>query len=585
MSQEVMETPISVKKVTYTYPEQDTPALKDVSLDVDKGEYLVVMGRNGAGKTTLCVLLNGVIPNVLGGKIRGRTEVMGLDTRRHHVYEMAQYVGMVLQDPEAQLFTSNVRSEAAFAAENLGVPREEMIERIEWALEVVRLQEFVKRAPSHLSGGQKQRLAIAAGLVMRPSVLVLDEPTSQLDPIGAQEVFSVLRDLNQDLGMTIVLSTHKSEHAARYADRIVVLEQGQIVVQGTPQDVFSQVELLDRIHVQVPAVTRVEWDLEKALGKDRAEKGVLLEDTQASLSELMDERGIARQSIVVSAPPPPTLPVSEEPTVVFKDVSFEYPGTDQKALDGISISVGKGEFVGIVGQNGAGKTTLVKHIIGLLKPTSGQITVDGKDVTEKSVEDMARTVGLVLQNPDAQLFAMSAAEEVAFGCTNLGLPQEEVAQRVDRALVATGLEEFREAYPFNLSFGDRRKLSVAAVVSMEPEVLIFDEPTTGQDFKGRRDLADIARRLNEMGRTVLMVTHDMDLIAEYTRRLIVMGSGRVLLDGPTAEIFQQVETLAETFIAPPQVTQLAQALAEYGVSGNILVTDDLVQILKGKVGL
>ena len=585
MSQQVIETPISVKNVTYTYPEQDTPALKDVNLDVDQGEYVVVMGRNGAGKTTLCVLLNGVIPNVLGGKMRGRTEVMGLDTRRHHVYEMAQYVGMVLQDPEAQLFTSNVRSEAAFAAENLGVPREEMVERIEWALEVVRLQEMVKRAPSHLSGGQKQRLAIAAGLVMRPSVLVLDEPTSQLDPIGAQEVFSVLRDLNQDLDMTIVLSTHKSEHAARYADRIVVLDEGRIVAQGTPQEIFSQVELLDRIYVQVPAVTRVEWDLEKALGKDRAEKGVLLEDTQSSLSKLLDEHGIARQSTVVSTPPLPTPPVPEEPTIAFKDVSFQYPGTDQNALDGISISVGKGEFVGIVGQNGAGKTTLVKHIIGLLKPTSGQIIADGKDVAKESVEDMARTVGLVLQNPDAQLFAMSAAEEVAFGCTNLGLPPEEVAQRVDRALAATGLEEFREAYPFNLSFGDRRKLSVAAVVSMEPQVLIFDEPTTGQDFKGRRDLADIARRLYEMGRTVLMVTHDMDLIAEYTHRLIVMGNGGVLLDGPTAEVFQQVETLAETFITPPQVTQLAQALAEYGVSGNILVADELVRTVKGKVGL
>jgi cobalt transport protein ATP-binding subunit len=585
MSQKVIETPISVKNVTYTYPEQDTPALKDVNLDVNQGEYVVVMGRNGAGKTTLCILLNGVIPNVLGGKMRGRTEVMGLDTRRHHVYEMAQYVGMVLQDPEAQLFTSNVRSEAAFAAENLGVPREEMVERIEWALEVVRLQEMVKRAPSHLSGGQKQRLAIAAGLVMRPSVLVLDEPTSQLDPIGAQEVFAVLRDLNQDLDMTIVLSTHKSEHAARYADRIVVLDEGRIVAQGTPQEIFSQVELLDRIYVQVPAVTRVEWDLDKALGKDRAEKGVLLEDTQSSLSKLLDERGIARQSIAVSTPPPPTPPAPEEPTIAFKDVSFQYPGTDQNALDGISISVGKGEFVGIVGQNGAGKTTLVKHIIGLLKPTSGQIIADGKDVAKESVEDMARTVGLVLQNPDAQLFAMSAAEEVAFGCTNLGLPPEEVAQRVDRALAATGLEEFREAYPFNLSFGDRRKLSVAAVVSMEPQVLIFDEPTTGQDFKGRRDLADIARRLNEMGRTVLMVTHDMDLIAEYTHRLIVMGNGRVLLDGPTAEVFQEVETLAETFITPPQVTQLAQALAGYGVSGNILVADELVRTVKGKMGL
>jgi energy-coupling factor transporter ATP-binding protein EcfA2 len=583
MLQEAMQVPISVRNVTYTYPEQDTPALKDVSLAVEKGEYLVIMGPNGAGKTTLCTLLNGVIPNVLGGKMRGRVEVMGLDTRRHHVYEMARHVGMVLQDPEAQLFTSNVRSEVAFAAENLGVPREEMIERIEWALEVVRLQEFVKRPPSQLSGGQKQRLVIAAGLVMRPSVLVLDEPTSQLDPIGAQEVFSVLRDLNQDLGVTVVISTHKSEHAARYADRIFILDQGQIVAQGTPAEVFSGVELLDRIYVQVPAVTRMEWNLKGVLGRDRF--SVLLEDTWASLSKLLDERGVAKQGVDDSRPLAPNPPAPEEPYIVLKDVGFQYPGTDQKALDGISISVGRGEFVGIAGQNGAGKTTLVKHIIGLLEPTAGQVIVGGKDIANESVEDMARNVGLALQNPDAQLFAMTVAEEVAFGSTNLGLSPEEVAERVDRALAATGLEAFREVYPFNLSFGDRRKLSVAAVVSMEPEVLIFDEPTTGQDFKGRRELADIAKKLNKMGCTVLMVTHDMDLIAEYTRRLIVMGDGKVLLDGPTAEVFQQVDTLAKTFIAPPQVTQLAQGLTGYGVPGNILVADELYQVLKGKVGV
>lgn len=584
MSQEAAKVPISVRNVTYTYPEQDTSALKDVSLEVKKGEYLVIMGPNGAGKTTLCVLLNGVIPNVLGGKMRGRVEVMGLDTRRHHVYELAQHVGMVLQDPEAQIFTSNVRSEVAFAAENLGVPREKMMEWIEWALEVVRLQEFVKRPPTQLSGGQKQRLVIAAALVMRPSVLVLDEPTSQLDPIGAQEVFSVLRDLNQDLGMTVVVSTHKSEHAARYADRIFMLDQGQIVAQGTPVEVFSQVGLLNRIYVQVPAVTQIEWDLKGALGR-KERFSVTLEDTQANLSKLLDERGVARQKVDDSKPPAPTSPVPEEPYIVLRDVSFQYPGTEQKALDGISISVGKGEFVGIVGQNGAGKTTLVKHIIGLLKPTAGQVIVGGKNIADESVESMARTVGLALQNPDAQLFAMTVTEEVAFGSINLGLSQEEVAERVDRALAATGLEAFREMYPFNLSFGDRRKLSVAAVVAMEPEVLIFDEPTTGQDFKGRRELADIAKRLNEMGRTVLMVTHDMDLIAEYTRRLIVMGEGKILLDGPTAEVFQQVETLAETFIAPPQVTQLAQSLAEYGVPGNILVAEELYQILKGKMGV
>jgi energy-coupling factor transporter ATP-binding protein EcfA2 len=583
MSSRAMQVPISVKNVTYTYPEQDTPALKDVSVQIEQGEYLVIMGPNGAGKTTFCILLNGVIPHVLGGKMRGRVKVADLDTRRHHVYEMAQYVGMVLQDPEAQIFTSSVRSEVAFAAENLGVPREEMVGRIEWALDVVRMQDFVRRAPSQLSGGQKQRLAIAAGLVMRPSVLVLDEPTSQLDPIGAQEVFSVLRDLNQDLNISIILSTHKSEHAARYADRVVVLDGGQIVARGTPTEVFSQVPLLDRIYVQVPAVTRVEWELKEVLNKDRY--SVLLEDTHASLKELLDVQGAAKQAAdkrqeVLSAPP-----VSEDSHILLRNVSFHYPGTDEKALDGVSISVGKGECVGIIGQNGAGKTTLVKNIIGLLKPTGGQIIVDGKDIAAESVEDMARTVGLVLQNPDAQLFAMSVAEEVAFGCTNLGLSQEQVAQRVERALAATGLDELRDVYPFNLSFGDRRKLSVAAVVSMEPEVLIFDEPTTGQDFRGRRELADIAKRLNEMGCTVLMVTHDMDLIAEYTQRLIVMGGGKVLLDGPTAEVFQQVETLAETFIAPPQVTQLAQTLAAYGVPGSILVADELHDVLKEKIGV
>jgi energy-coupling factor transport system ATP-binding protein len=361
------------------------------------------------------------------------------------------------------------------------------------------------------------------------------------------------------------------------------LDQGEIVARGTPAEIFPQVELLDRIYVQVPAVTRVEWDLKEALEKDRF--SVLLEDAQASLGELLDERGVARQSIAIGMPPPPTSPAPDVPYVVLRDIVFQYPGTDHRALDGVSLSVGKGEFVGIVGQNGAGKTTLVKHIISLLKPTAGQVVVGGKDLADESVEDVARTVGLALQNPDAQLFAMSVAEEVAFGPTNFGLSQEEVAERVDRALKATGLEPFREVYPFNLSFGDRRKLSVAAVVAMEPELLIFDEPTTGQDFRGRRELADIARRLNEMGCTVLMVTHDMDLIAEYTRRLIVMGDGTVLLDGPTAEVFQQVERLAETFIAPPQVTRLAQGLAGYGVPGDLLVADALVQVLKGKVGL
>lgn len=573
--------PISIENLTYTYPEQEKPSIRDINLEIEKGEYLVIMGPNGAGKTTLCLHLNGVIPNVLGGKLRGKLTVMGLDTRRHHVYELAQYVGMVLQDPEAQLFTSNVRSEAAFAAENLGVPRDKMTERIEWALEVVRLQDFTERPPSQLSGGQKQRLAIAAALVMQPSILVLDEPTSQLDPIGAEEVFSVLRDLNQELDLTVVISSHKSEYACRFADRIIVLDQGKILASGPPPHVFSKVELMDKIFVQVPAVTRVEWNLNYMLEKEHF--SVVLDDAEASVGKLLKSRGAAKVDVTYHKPIPPNPPLTDIPYVQFKDVSFQYPGSDEKALDGVSISVDKGEFVGIIGQNGAGKTTLVKHIIRLLKPTNGRVLLDGRDIADKEVEDLSQTVGLVLQNPDAQLFAMSVAEEVAFGCTKLNLSEGEITTRVDNALAATGLEAFRDLYPFNLSFADRRKLSVAAVVAMEPEILIFDEPTTAQDYKGRRELSNIAKSLNEMGRTVIMVTHDMDLIAEYTRRLIVMGEGKVLLDGPTAEVFQQVETLAETYITPPQVTQLALGLAKYQIPNNIISVDQLCQVLRRKV--
>lgn len=589
MSGVAHQAPISLEYVSYVYPgqqgvtsdEKDVPALKDLDLQIDKGEYVAIMGPNGAGKTTLCLLLNGVIPHVIGGKMRGSVVVMGLDTRQHHVYELAQTVGVVLQDPEAQLFTSNVESEVAFAAENLAVPRDEMKQRIEWALQVVRLQDFTRRAPSQLSGGQKQRLAIAAALVMRPSILVLDEPTSQLDPIGSEEVFSVLRDLNRELDMTVVVSTHKSEHAAEYAHRVIVLNDGEIVTQGTPSDVFSQVELLDQLYVHIPAVTRVEWQL-----KDRLQThhySIRLEQATAVLSNLLETQGSPQDVAPKTKPPAPAPPSPDEPYILLDDVSFRYPESEELALNHVSVSVKRGEFVGIIGQNGAGKTTLVKNIIGLLKPTSGRVLVDGRDTTEESVEDLARTVGLVLQNPDSQLFAMSVAEEAAFGPSNLALSEEEVAARVDRALEATGLAPFRDIYPFNLSFGDRRKLSVAAVVSMEPQVLIFDEPTTGQDYKGRRELADIGRSLNESGHTILMVTHDMDLIAEYTQRLIVMGEGRVLLDGPTHIVFQQVDRLAETFISPPQVTQLAQRLARYGIPGGILSVQELCDSVKERI--
>lgn len=566
---------IEVSHLTFTYPGGAT-ALKDVTFKVKQGEYLVIMGPNGAGKTTLCLFLNGVIPNVTGGIVQGSVRVMGKNTFEHHVYELALNVGMVLQDPEAQLFASDVRSEVAFAAENLGMNREEILKRIEWALKTVRLEGMEQRTPRQLSGGQKQRLAIAAALVMRPDILVLDEPTSQLDPVGTNEVFSVLQRLNRELGMTVVLSSHNSEIIAEYADRILLLDKGEIVADGTPAEIFSNIDLLKKTFVKIPDVTLLEYKLLKK--PDNHYYSITLHQSIKKMSQLI-EGGRLKVNSKIAQAELQTEQSSETPHIEIRNLNFVYPGlTPFQALFDINMIVYRGEFVALIGQNGSGKTTLLKNILGILKPTQGEIYIDGVNSQEASVAEWSRKIGLVLQNPDIQLFRMSAAEEVTFGLEKLGLPKEEINQRVEKALKATGLWEHRDVYPFKFSFGDRRKLAVAAVVAMEPQVLIFDEPTTGQDYKGRYELVEIARQLNEQGTTVIMVTHDMDLVAKYAKRVFVMGQGRLLLEGPTAQVFNQSEVLASTFLAPPQISLLAQNLSNYHVPSTVLTVDEMCAV-------
>jgi energy-coupling factor transport system ATP-binding protein len=272
---------------------------------------------------------------------------------------------------------------------------------------------------------------------------------------------------------------------------------------------------------------------------------------------------------------------NERPHIEIRNLSYVYPGqVPFQALYHINMTVNRGEFVGLVGQNGSGKTTLLKNVLGILKPTEGEIFIDGVNSKEASVAEWSYKIGLVLQNPDIQLFRMSAAEEVVFGLEKLGLPDDVIQKRVGDALRATGLLEFKDVYPFKLSFGDRRKLAVAAVVAMEPQVLIFDEPTTGQDYRGRYELVEIARQLNEQGTTVIMVTHDMDLVAKYTQRVFVLGEGRLLLEGPTAEVFNQREILASTYLAPPQISLLAQNLRRFGVPPTVLSVDEMCQVFE-----
>jgi energy-coupling factor transport system ATP-binding protein len=565
---------VDIQNLSFTYPDE-AKALNNVDLKVTRGEIVAVMGANGAGKTTLCRHLTGIIPHIVQGTTVGKAIVAGMDVYEHPVYELAEKISFVTQDPEGQLINPDVLMEVAFGPENLGLPREEITARAKWALEAVGLQGFESRSPMELSGGQKQRLALAAGLSMRSGLLVLDEPTSQLDPIGTTEVLEVLADLKRRYNITTILTTHASEEVPGFVDRVIVLSKGEIVAQGTPGEVFVKPTLLDEVGVQIPQVVML-WD------KLASTQPIFLtlDDAKKQISALIEAKRLAPASITKPAQAPKGDVVLE-----CADLSFTYPGFPPvTALQNVNLQIRKGEMLAIIGQNGSGKTTLVKQFLKLLKPTRGQVLLKGKDIQGFTTGELAASIGLVLQNPDEQIFTISCRMEVEFGLRNLKLPEDEIKRRIDEALGFVGLQEHAEIFPFRLSFGDRRSLSVAAVIAMRPEVVILDEPTTAQDYRGRHRIARLAKKLNQAGHTVIMITHDMNLVAQYADRTVVMGNGEVLLDGPTGEVFREVEMLRKTFIKPPPVTLLANELASYGVTGDILTVDAMVDLLRGGVG-
>jgi energy-coupling factor transport system ATP-binding protein len=473
-----------------------------------------------------------------------------------------------------------LKAELAFGPANLGVPREEILRRSREALALVRLEGLEEHNPRDLSGGQKQRAALASVLTMQPQVLALDEPTSQLDPLGRWEVGEAIEQLKRTGDLTIVMTTHETEEVLHLADQVLVLEQGETVLQGPPGRVFAQTDRLERAGVKTPALVQIQ----ALLQLNRADQP---EDARWSLtvSEVADRiRRAVREGRLVIRPEavaPPRRPVTDGPVVLeARNLTVEYPGPPPvTALRDVSLEIRQGEFVGIVGQNGSGKSTLVKCFVGLLRPKKGEVLFRGQNLRRFSVGEIARRIGLVLQNPDYQLFTASCRDEIRFGLRNVGIPENEIDRRVEEALQRVGLEAYADLFPFRLSFGDRRKLAVAATMALGPEVLIMDEPTTAQDHRGRYQLAELARQFHEEGGTVLMITHDVDLIARYAQRLIVLHEGRVLLDGPTAEVFTQVEELRKSFVVPPVAAQLAQALAPLGMPAHVMTLEELTRAL------
>jgi energy-coupling factor transport system ATP-binding protein len=579
---------IYVKDTTFTY-EGDVVALKNLNLAAQKGEFVVILGANGAGKSTFCYLLSGIVPNIYGGRRSGIVSVAGLDPWDESLYTTSQRCGMLMQDPEVQLFMPTLKTELAFGPANLGIERDEILRRSGEALSLVRLNGLEEHNPRDLSGGQKQRAALASVLTMQPQVLVLDEPTSQLDPAGRWEVGAAIERLKRIGDLTIVMTTHETEEILHLADQVIVLEGGEIVLQGPPAQVFSQTAVLERAGVKTPSLILFQSKLflnspdepsghKINLTTDEVARKVLESVDDGKLEVVPEARDVEQAKR--------NSQQDETPLILEgRDLHIRYPGPPPViALDNVNLEIRKGEMIGIVGQNGSGKSTLVKCLVGLLKPSKGEILFKGESIRKISIGEMARRVGLVLQNPDYQLFTASCEEEVRFGLRNLGVSEEKIAPLVDEALEMVGLADKADLFPFRLSFGDRRKLAVAATIALSPEVLILDEPTTAQDHRGRYQLADLAQRFHdEKGGTVIMITHDVDLIAHYAQRLIVLHEGHVLLDGTTAEVFTQEDVLLKSFVVPPVATRLASGLATLGVPSDIMTLDELYQVLRPRM--
>ncbi len=412
-------------------------------------------------------------------------------------------------------------------------------------------------------------------------MLILDEPTSQLDPVGTKEVLYILKKL-KDEGITILITEHKTDEIIEISDRIVILGNGSIIKEGRPEEILSDIDLLREMKLKPPEIGEFFYELRR--------KGIPLNNIPLTLSQGENAlRALINKEIITpmkySNIYHSSKGIGENNIVIdVENISFTYRTSSPpvKALDDISFKIKKGEFVGIIGKNGSGKTTLMKVLVGLLKPDSGKVIIDGENIFKLSSAERAKKIGLVLQNPDTQLFRLSVAEEIEFGLRNIGLSSEEIIRRRREVLELVGLAGYEKVNPFQLSFGDRKKLAVASIIAMEPKIVVLDEPTTGQDYAGRREICDIAMKLNKRGITVLMVTHDMDLVARYTNRVLIMNAGRVLFDGPTRVAFTKVGILKEAGLIPPKINLLAQSVSDLGFRFDIMSMEELLENIQVK---
>mgnify|MGYP005961672727 FL=1 len=590
---------IRAEQVRFQYKKRDVDGnviateeiLKGVDLTIKKGEFIALLGRNGSGKTTFSKQLNAILrPS------EGTVTVDEMGTRdAEKLYEIRQHVGMVFQNPDNQMVAANVEEEVAFGPENLGMESDTIVARVKQALEQVRMWKRRKTAPNHLSGGQKQRIAIAGILAMHPDYIVLDEPTAMLDPKGRKEVMEALQRLNQEQEMTVILITHDMEEAA-LASRVILLADGQMRFDGRPEKFFGADALLAEMGMEAPLSYRVrkliDSDVfEKKIGDARVEEATIDKREKVAEYDKTGREWEASFELVDKKKNKKAEAETDEKNqdlLSLQHVSYIYsPGTayEKVALDDVNLSLGKGEVVGLAGHTGSGKSTMIQLLNGLLKPTGGTVTFEGKDIHAKGYSGnyLRSKVGMVFQYPEHQMICDTVWEDVAFGPSKQGLTGEACETRVEEALRFVDLpEKYYQASPLQLSGGQKRRVAIAGVLAMHPEYIILDEPAAGLDAAGKREIFDRIRRMSrEQGIGVLLVSHSMEDLAEYADRIIVLDDGKKILDDRPAQIFAKRETLADCGLDVPETVKLADKLRAngYQIPQNVIREKELLDYL------
>jgi energy-coupling factor transporter ATP-binding protein EcfA2 len=551
--------------VSFMYEDAETPALENINLKVQPGEVVLLAGPSGAGKTTLCSCLNGLVPHFHNGVLKGQVLIKGRDTKRTRVGVLSSLVGLVFQDPESQLISPTVADEIAFGPENLAVPRDEIVRRVEEGLDVARLKGFEEREPYNLSGGEQQACAIAAIFAMYPEIYVMDEPTSNLDPLGTQRVLSMIVNVAKERGKTLLIAEHKLEEILPLVDRVVVMDRGRIVRDDTVEGALSKGDI-EHVFVRPPLVCLAEKLQLNA-------QPLTAEQFYPALTQKYKLNGLT-----VDERPKAEKKDKGEPVIEIRGLRHSYDGVNA-ALNGVNLTIYRGELVSVLGRNGSGKTTLVKHINGLLKPAEGSVIVLGQDTVQTTTAQLAKKVGFCFQNPNHQMITFVVKDELALGPKSLGLDKEEIEHRSLQALEFVGMAEQMEADVMALGKGQKQRLALASVLTMRPEILVIDEPTTGQDPQMTEDIFEIIRKLNEEGTTVLVITHKFDYAAAYTERAVILANGKIVYDGPMGPALADEELLRANSLAQPQVTQLAAKLAAQDVPGDIVTIDQMYDVL------